>query len=206
VHGSELTGSRVASIVSGAGVVTAGVVDVILVGRRIDVAGGRRALAARRQGPTDAGLADPDRGGDRPQRRPAAAATADIGDHFLAQPRGAFRTTFARHQRGHPDIGHCPLPAPQGLGGDPETRRDSHGPRTLDPHQLHRGQPPTQIITGVPREDQLTADEDPPPGLVLHQTGHQPYLDRARGHQSQGQLSRHDRHRPLPQYWSETPY
>src|SRR5450759_3361185 len=144
--------------------------------------------------------------GSPPQRRPAAAASPDIGDHFLAQSRGAFGATFARPQRGHPDIGHCSLPAPQGLGGDPETLRDSYGLRTLDPHQLHGGKPPAQLITGVPREDQFTTGEDPASGRVLHQTGHLSYLDCAFGLQSQWQLSRHDRHRSLPQYWSETPY
>src|SRR5665811_1375820 len=71
---------------------------------------------------------------------------------------------------GYPVVGRGVVPASQCLGVDPEAFGDPHGPGPFDRDQLHRGQPPAELVAGVPCEDQLAADKHPTPGLVLHQS------------------------------------
>ena len=135
---------------------------------------------------------------DPGQRFPGRTPRHHLRRHLIGDLAGPPRAGPGRHQPGHPAVGPRLTPPPHSDRANPEPGRHLNHRRRPTLDQLHRRQPPTRLVTVIPRIRQVPVQEDPTPVGVLHQHHSRADLhphDRGDG---QGRLSSHQRHHPTP--------
>ncbi len=88
------------------------------------------------------------------------------------------------------------IPAPHRDRVHPERRGHLGLAGRAQPHQLHRGQPPPGLITGIPGKGGQAVHPYQAAGGAGHQADPRRDLNRLRGQRRQRQLSKHRRHHP----------